>query len=89
MTAAAEAMLDAYPASRLQVRPDLLVRCVTACMQCPLACTAGSDACLVEDDLVDLDSSLQTHSPTPVVAGKGRVLVGHQSQESRGPVQRW
>lgn len=53
-------MLDAYPGSTLQVRQDLLVRCVNACMQCSLACTACSDACLAEDDLVHLVKCIRT-----------------------------
>jgi hypothetical protein len=80
MTAVAEAMLDAYPGSRLQVRQDLLVRCVTACMQCSLACTACSDACLAEDDLVDLVKCIRISLDCAVMCDATAKILTRQTE---------
>ena len=59
---------------------DLLVRCVTACMQCPLTCTACSDACLAEDDLVDLVGCIRTSLGCAVMCDATAKILTRQTE---------
>ena len=60
MTSVAAAMLESYPGSTIEVRPEILTSCVAACLKCSLACTACSDACMAESDITTLVKCIRT-----------------------------
>ena len=60
MTAVATMMSASYPGSTIAVRPETLTSCVTACLECSLASTACSDACMAESDVAALVKCMRT-----------------------------
>lgn len=53
-------MLESYPGSTIEIRQEILTRCITACLKCSLGCTACSDACMAESDISTLVKCMRT-----------------------------
>ena len=70
----ARAMLDTYP-GKFGFPADDLAAAIEACFDCAQTCTACADACLAEDDVVELRRCIATDlNCADLCATTGRVL---------------
>src|SRR5690349_1138546 len=77
-TSTASAMLNGYPRDLGRIDRQVLVRCIEVLIEASQACTACADACLSEDDVVELAKCVRTNLDcADVCAATSCVLSRH------------